>query len=126
MNPTLKLLPWQLWVVDFSARIGDEQAGVRPAIVVGSARHCSFRTDMTLVIPLTTRDRGLRHHVRLIWGAPAELGTYRRNHVRFNAEIWSVAYRYGQSGGDCRAMHVAAGNGRVLRGNKVAELTGHP
>jgi mRNA interferase MazF len=65
VNPTLKLLPWQLWVVDFSASIGHEQAGVRPAIVVGSARHCSFRTDMALVIPLTTRDRGLRHHVRI-------------------------------------------------------------
>jgi mRNA-degrading endonuclease toxin of MazEF toxin-antitoxin module len=41
-----------------------DQGGVRPAIVVGSPGHCSLAVDLMLVVPLTTRDRGLRHHVR--------------------------------------------------------------
>ena len=33
--------------------------------------HCRFPIDMALVVPLTTRDRGLEHHVRI---ASAESG----------------------------------------------------
>jgi mRNA interferase MazF len=42
----------------------DEWAG-RPAVVVGSTAHCRFPIDMVLVVPLTTRDLGLEHHVRI-------------------------------------------------------------
>ena len=59
------LAPWQLWVVDFGVPVGHEQGGTRPAIIVGSTAHCAFPIDMALVVPLTTRDRGLRHHVRI-------------------------------------------------------------
>jgi mRNA interferase MazF len=65
MTRTLNLAPWQIWVVDFGIPIGREQGGVRPAIVVGSSTHCAFPIDLALVLPLTTRDRGLRHHVRI-------------------------------------------------------------
>ena len=51
--------------MDFGAPIGHGQGGVRPAVVVGSATHCRFPIDMALVVPLTTRDRGLDHHVRI-------------------------------------------------------------
>lgn len=54
--------------MDFGSPIGREQGGVRPAVVVGSATHCRFPIDMALVVPLTTRDRGLDHHVRI--GSP--------------------------------------------------------
>jgi mRNA interferase MazF len=94
VSPVQKLAPWQLWVVDFGARIGHEQAGVRPAIVVGSATHCGFRTDMALVIPLTTRDRGLRHHVRI---ASESSGVRRPSWAR-TEEITSVSIiRFGSS-----------------------------
>jgi mRNA interferase MazF len=63
--PRLALAPWQIWVVDFGSPAGHEQGGVRPAVVVGSAIHCAFPIDMALVVPLTTRDRGLGHHVRI-------------------------------------------------------------
>lgn len=59
------LAPWQVWLVDFGNLIGHEEGGVRPAVVVGSATHCRFPIDMAIVVPLTTRDRGLDHHVRI-------------------------------------------------------------
>jgi len=55
--------PWQVWLVDFGQPLGSEQGGLRPAVVVASELHCRFPIDMTLVVPLTTRDRGLPHHV---------------------------------------------------------------
>ncbi|HEY4018719.1 MAG TPA: type II toxin-antitoxin system PemK/MazF family toxin [Pseudonocardiaceae bacterium] len=54
-----------MWLVDFGVPVGHEQGGVRPAVVVGSTTHCRFPIDMALVVPLTTRDRGLAHHVRI-------------------------------------------------------------
>jgi mRNA interferase MazF len=60
-----RLASWQLWIVNFGTPAGHEQGGVRPAIVVGSTRHCDFPIDLALVVPLTTRDRGLGHHVRI-------------------------------------------------------------
>jgi mRNA interferase MazF len=65
VSPSARLAPWQVWWVDFGAPIGREQGGVRPAVVVGSTTHCRFPVDMALVVPLTTRDRGLEHHVRI-------------------------------------------------------------
>lgn len=65
MTRALKTAPWQLWVADFGVPAGHEQGGVRPAIVIGSPGHCALPIDVMLVIPLTTRDRGLRHHVRI-------------------------------------------------------------
>jgi len=65
MTRTVKTAPWQLWVVDFGGPAGHEQGGVRPAIVVGSPGHCALPIDIMLVVLLTTRDRGLRHHVRI-------------------------------------------------------------
>jgi mRNA interferase MazF len=55
--------PWQLWLTDFGLPVGTEQGGLRPAIVVGSEDHCQFPINMALVVPLTTRDRDLPHHV---------------------------------------------------------------
>ncbi|HEV2782665.1 MAG TPA: type II toxin-antitoxin system PemK/MazF family toxin [Actinophytocola sp.] len=65
MSRTPRLAPWQIWVVDFGQPIGREQGGLRPAVVVGSPVHCRFPIGMALVVPLTSRDRGLDHHVRI-------------------------------------------------------------
>ena len=59
------LAPWQVWLVDFGNPVGHEKGGIRPAVVVGSATHCRFPIGMAIVVPLTTRDRGLDHHVRI-------------------------------------------------------------
>jgi mRNA interferase MazF len=60
-----RIAPWQVWRVDFGTPIGHEQGSTRPAVVVGSATHCRMPIDMAIVVPLTTRDRGLDHHVRI-------------------------------------------------------------
>lgn len=65
MSRPSRPLPWQLWLVDFGQPVGHEQGGIRPAIVVGSSTHSRFPIDMALVVPLTSRDRGLEHHVRI-------------------------------------------------------------
>ncbi len=66
MSPSSRVAPWQVWWVDFGTPAGHEQGGIRPAVVVGSRTHCRFPTGMALVIPLTARDRGLDHHVRIV------------------------------------------------------------
>ena len=65
MTPASKLEPWQTWLVDFGQPIGHEEGWLRPALVVGSTTHCTLRIEMALVVPLTTRDRRLPHHVRI-------------------------------------------------------------
>jgi mRNA interferase MazF len=54
-----KLAPWQVWWADFSPQVGREQAGLRPAIVVGSALACSLPNELVIVVPMTTRNRQL-------------------------------------------------------------------
>jgi mRNA interferase MazF len=59
--------PGQIWLVDLGNPVGSEQSGRRPAVVVGSALHCSFPIDMALMAPCTSVDRGLPHHVGIDW-----------------------------------------------------------
>lgn len=61
--------PGEVWLVDLGDPIGSEPAGRRPAVVVGSALHCSFPIAMALMAPCTTVDRGLPHHVAVDWAA---------------------------------------------------------
>lgn len=58
-----RVRPWQVWLADFGQPVGSEQGGIRPVVVVASELRCKFPIDMTIVIPVTTRDRGLPHHV---------------------------------------------------------------
>jgi mRNA interferase MazF len=53
------IAPWQIWWADFDPQVGREQAGLRPAIVVGSALACELPNQLVLVVPCTTRDRQL-------------------------------------------------------------------
>jgi mRNA interferase MazF len=87
VNPAVRLAPWQLWIVDFGSPAGHEQGGIRPAVVVGSAGHCRFPIGMALVIPTTTRDRGLDHHVRI---ASPESGLHHPSWAR-TEEITAVS-----------------------------------
>jgi len=65
MTSKPQLQPWQVWLTDFGAPAGSEQGGLRPAVVIGSDDHCRFPIPMALVVPLTTRDRRLPHHVHI-------------------------------------------------------------
>lgn len=74
-----RVTTWQVWLVDFGEPVGSEQGGVRPAVVVASDFHCRFPIDMTIVVPVTTRNRGLAHHVAV---ASAESGLNRPSWAR--------------------------------------------
>ncbi len=50
---------WDVWWADFDPQVGREQAGQRPAIVVGTALACRLPNDLVFVVPCTTKDRGL-------------------------------------------------------------------
>ncbi|WP_238165421.1 type II toxin-antitoxin system PemK/MazF family toxin [Kribbella caucasensis] len=57
-----RVAPWQVWWVDFNPQLGREQAGRRPAIVVGSSLACGLPNGLAIVVPMTTRNRGLPFH----------------------------------------------------------------
>lgn len=54
-----QLAPWQVWWANFEPQVGHEQAGRRPAIVVGTALACSLPNGLAVVVPCTGTDRGL-------------------------------------------------------------------
>lgn len=62
MTGRVALAPWQVWWTEFDPRVGREQAGRRPAIVVGSATACALPTGLALLVPCTSTDRGLAWH----------------------------------------------------------------
>jgi mRNA interferase MazF len=88
-SPAFTLAPWQVWLVDFGPPIGHEQGGLRPAVVVGSPAHCRFPIGKALVVPLTARERGLDHHVRI---ASSASGLERPSWAR-TEEITAVSTR---------------------------------
>jgi mRNA interferase MazF len=55
---------------DLSAVAGREQGGVRPVVVVSHPRYAAV-PGLFIAVPLTSRRRGLEHHVEI----PADDGT---------------------------------------------------
>lgn len=62
---TPDIAPWQVWWTDFDPQVGSEQAGLRPAVVVGTTFACRLPNQLTFVVPCTTTDRGLPFHPRM-------------------------------------------------------------
>ena len=54
-----------IWLVDFGSPIGSEQAGRRPAVIVSADGLNHSRAGVVIVVPCTTRHRGLPSHVEL-------------------------------------------------------------
>jgi len=50
-------------VADLSPIVGHEQGGRRPVLVVSPATYNSWPIGMVIVVPITSVDRRLRHHV---------------------------------------------------------------
>jgi mRNA interferase MazF len=57
------LRPGDVWLVNLNPVIGSEQAGRRPAVIVSGPLHLSLPHAVVFVVPITSRDRGLRHQV---------------------------------------------------------------
>jgi mRNA interferase MazF len=56
------LRPGDVWLVNLNPVIGSEQAG-RPAVIVSGPLHLSLPHAVVFVVPITSRDRGLRHQI---------------------------------------------------------------
>ncbi len=52
-----------IWTVTLDPTVGNEQGGTRPCVVVSADRFNALPIQQAMVVPLTTRDRGLPHHV---------------------------------------------------------------
>ena len=59
------LRPGDVWLVNLDPVIGSEQAGHRPAVIVSGPLHLSLPHAVVFVVPVTSRDRGLRHQIPL-------------------------------------------------------------
>jgi mRNA interferase MazF len=59
----VRTAPWQVWWCDFGEPLGREQSGLRPAVVVGTPLACRMPNGLEIVLPCTSTDRGLPHHV---------------------------------------------------------------
>ncbi len=56
----------QIWSVVLDPTVANEQAGTRPCLVVSADRFNSLPIRQSIIVPLTTRDRGLPHHVPVV------------------------------------------------------------
>lgn len=64
--------PWQVWLVQFNPQVGSEQAGSRPAIVVGSKTMCDTAgRRLALVVPCTGTDRSLAWQPKIMLDKPS-------------------------------------------------------
>jgi mRNA interferase MazF len=52
-----------IWSVTLDPTVANEQAGIRPCLVISADRFNSLPIRHCIVVPLTSRDRQLPHHV---------------------------------------------------------------
>ncbi len=55
----------EVWLVDFGGPAGQEEAGVRPAVIVSADRLNESGAGVVIVVPCTTTHRGLLSEVEL-------------------------------------------------------------
>ncbi len=52
-----------IWSVALDPTVANEQRGTRPCIVVSGDRFNAMPIRQVIVVPLTSRDRGIPHHI---------------------------------------------------------------
>ncbi len=62
---TPQITPWEIWWTNFDPQVGREQAGLRPAIIVGTTFACRLPNQLAFVGPCTTTDRQLPFHPKV-------------------------------------------------------------
>ena len=55
----------EIWMVDLNPTRGHEQEGQRPALVVSADQLNASAADLVVVVPLTTKGRGIPLHVEI-------------------------------------------------------------
>jgi mRNA interferase MazF len=68
-----------IWLVDLNPIKGREQAGMRPCLIVSVNLFNQSPAELVIVIPLTTKAKGIRTHVPL---APPEGGVRERSFIK--------------------------------------------
>ena len=61
MNEPLR--PGDVWLVNLNPVTGSEQARPAAAVIVSGPLHLSLPHAVVFVVPITSRDRGLRHQI---------------------------------------------------------------
>jgi mRNA interferase MazF len=69
----------EIWDVDLRGSRGHEQRGRRPGLVISTDRFDHGPAGLVVLLPLTTRDKGIPLHVEL---APPEGGVRVRSFVK--------------------------------------------
>ncbi len=78
-----------VWLVDFGEPVGREQAGRRPAVVVSAGGLNESPAGVVIVVPCTTRRRGLPSHVEL---DPQQCGLDEVSYAKCE-DLKSVSYK---------------------------------
>jgi mRNA interferase MazF len=99
-----------VWEVDLDPVRGHEQAGTRPAVVVSADRFNRGPAGLVVLLPMTTRDRGIPLHVAV---EPPESGLGRRGWIK-PEDVRSVSVeRLGRRLGSVPAAALAAVDDRL-------------
>lgn len=69
----------EVWLVDLSPTRGHEQAGRRPCLVVSVDLFNQGPAGLAVVLPITTREKGIPFHVEVI---PPEGGLRERSFIK--------------------------------------------
>ena len=69
----------EVWMTDFGVGLGREQAGMRPSLVISDDGFNQSAADLVIVIPITSRAKGVRTHVPII---PPEGGLTMASYVK--------------------------------------------
>ena len=77
----------EVWLVDLNPTKGHEQAGIRPGLVVSNDIFNHGPAGLVVLLPLTTRDRGISLHIGV---DPPEAGLRERSFVKCE-DVRSVA-----------------------------------
>jgi mRNA interferase MazF len=59
-------LTGQIWLADLDPVVANEQAGIRPCLVVSTDGYNAMPIRHAFVTPITTRSRRLPHHIRVL------------------------------------------------------------
>ncbi|MGO1056200.1 type II toxin-antitoxin system PemK/MazF family toxin [Crossiella sp. CA198] len=62
----VKIQHGHIWLLTLDPTLANEQAGVRPCVVVSVDRFNALPIRQAIVVPVTSRERGLPHHIRIV------------------------------------------------------------
>jgi len=69
----------EIWLADLNPIRGRDQAGMRPCLVISVDQFNQSAAELVIVIPLTTRHKGIRTHVAVL---PPEGGLKEQSYLK--------------------------------------------